>query len=1628
MKSTSIIKHNLMRAAMTLALIVTCAAAWAQNPNLADYTFTTGQDASKWITLSGNATQMIGSKVDDGASVLTNIGFDFPFGDGTYSQFWTSSNGILSFNSVQADSRNWQFYSYNNEYQANQPKICGISADMSTGNNGYVKYELTGTEPNRVLVCEFFLYGVNFSTNYAATIKWQVQLHEADAKVVMVYGDALNSVRNNQIGLSQSGSDIWTINPETHEAIHSTGAVGTTYGSWPGANRYYEFNPPVPFTNNGDGTYTIGTATGWDVFCDMLADGESFSGKTVNLGANITVTRMAGIYNATTNDGHAFSGAFNGQNYTLTFTCTAANNYVAPFAYLSGTSAAHASISDLNVVTNITATDHRHIAGLVALHKGNVDVTNCHAVVNLNATVGDTNPSDLYPAGLVSQTDSSGRLTISNCTTTGTIATDGKYAAGLVGVVQGTDTIEDCVSSVTINSSTAGDGTHGGLVAVTQTNSTTTIEGCLFNGKLLTKYTTDTLATGNCGGILGWKNANVTIKNTLYAPAALVDEEHEVVAGTGNHPSGTFYRGNVPTLTNCYYTRTLHNAQGKQAHSITAGENVTVDYAGTPTNTYATSGITTYATGIKYNNVLYAGNEDNVSLTVTNTPPQGSLFMGYTVSPEGTTLNGNNPYTLTMPDENVTIGAVIKDPVTYLDENGVQQTKQPSEYTILTNTMTDLGSEGQETWYVADGTLNFNQTINVNGVVHLILKDNAVMNVGTEQNPISDSGISAEGPSISIYGQSTGSDIGQLYVYANYCGIDDYDWGKKNNDPTDDYAVTINGGYIYLSSVQYGIQSKKVTINGGQVSATAGLSGIASYPNAITLGWTSPYDLIYADAYQGDVIVKSGKAFIHSDYPPEVVTGTVSDYSLINGKFLRPAVAVTLNDGITAGSGIISSGENLYAQVGQTVTVNASSVPAHTGYAVSGITVTPTVTVTDNHDGTYSFTVPAADVTVNATIELQPVSVNYLDENGVQYTVDALPLLGGEATTLAAGWYVVNSDISYTGTVTLVGSVNLILADDCHMNIGTNESRINAQGIRESYNGPTLTIYGQSTGDHMGTLGVYTSAYSVPAICTFALTINGGHVIANTNRDHATAISTSWQPITINGGIVEAIATGNNAYAIQAGDNFTYAGGTLTTFAASRNAIYAVHKHYTFTWRNPNDSITIGSTGLYAPDNNYIATFNKLFTDGTNIYSGTLTGSELNVLAGKTLHPVTAYKTIAAHSTPGQSVSGWYLIASPVGDVSATAVNNLITTESDYDLYYFDQTGETNGLEWKNYKAHHEDATNPFNALVSGQGYLYANSANVNLIFTGTPYSGEGTFNLERSDSNDIDENMRGWNLMGNPFAETANVDRSFYVMNDGGSEIIAAERTYAEPMEGIFVYAQEEGSSVTFIPVASSQGRAQKPEPEQVVLNLSHNGGSVIDRAIVRMGEGGTLPKFQIRESSTKLYIPQDGKEYAIAFSDGQGEMPVNFKAKENGTYTITVNPQGVEMSYLHLIDNMTGADIDLIPSLRAERSNPEQPVSYTFTAKTTDYESRFKLVFIANDASTGSASDATFAFVSNGNLIVNGEGTLQVIDLMGRVIRTVGLSQCGSRTSTAGMTPCVYVLRLINGDNVRTQKIVIP
>lgn len=119
---------------------------------------------------------------------------------------------------------------------------------------------------------------------------------------------------------------------------------------------------------------------------------------------------------------------------------------------------------------------------------------------------------------------------------TGVINTNSKYAAGLAAHTHNNAIISGIHSSVIINSSIEGDGTHAGIVAVVE--EATTIKNCLFDGQMLGSATTC------CGGIVGWSSGSATIDGCL------IIADMQVSADGGNIV--TRNPGNA-VVSNCLY-------------------------------------------------------------------------------------------------------------------------------------------------------------------------------------------------------------------------------------------------------------------------------------------------------------------------------------------------------------------------------------------------------------------------------------------------------------------------------------------------------------------------------------------------------------------------------------------------------------------------------------------------------------------------------------------------------------------------------------------------------------------------------------------------------------------------------------------------------------------------------------------------------------------------------------------------------------------------------------------------------------------------------------------------------------------------------------------------------------------
>ena len=941
-------------------------------------------------------------------------------------------------------------------------------------------------------------------------------------------------------------------------------------------------------------------------------------------------------------------------------------------------------------------------------------------------------------------------------------------------------------------------------------------------------------------------------------------------------------------------------------------------------------------------------------------------------------------------------------PVAYIDENGVEQ--QCTLYTVVTN---DLDFDNLPAgWYVVSNDITLERDVHFTGDAHLILCDDATMSIS----------VGELAPELSITPDAINETLGEndmtnVEITINNDGNSISDWA---------------GWLDFGDGGTTGTQTADLYYHNGEVASGIGSSDAYTREMGIRLPATA-----YAGAAMG-MRITSVQYYIRDDYQSADHNYTFRIYG--QGLHNQPGELLaekTINSS-AAGQWITATFDEEIYMTGQAMWATVQLEQAAGEYPLSmdggeygeesdgnWLSTNDSIFCHCYSAGSYG---GVWMITVNCQGELIPgtwATINQTEGSIMGGQSEAITLtlnsIGLEAGTYNANLIINTNDVENPQFLIPVA-----------LNV-TNDSKETVNQLSGVYPIPATsrcTLGGRDTNDGIGSGNALLS--------DGALTLygqSGGSGSLTAISGYGSSIDAN--NLTINGGIVNATGTDRGIEA----SNVTINGGTLTA-----NEIYS--PTVTLGWSNTNDNITVGSFAYSDTPTVSVKSGQVFYYEAgseTVIVSGTLNATQITAIGGETLRPYFVSRTVAGY---GNDNDKWVFISSPVSEnIAPAAVSNL--QSDNYDLYRFNQS-DANGNEWQNYKATTSSNHPDFTSLVNGQGYLYATEETKTLVFS-------GTFNTDNTKTvNLVYDNtagLKGWNLVGNPFVVDAYVNRPFYRMNAAGTGIepIDTYNDYTTPVSipactGIMVQAGGGNETVVFstspsgVQSAPNQGNLQIALSQVVELADSDSrfaslrGGttkqSTIDKAIVSFNEGAELGKFYFGEQNANIYIPQGHEEYAIAFSEGQGEMPLNFKAKENGTYTITVNPEGVEMGYLHLIDNLTGADVDLLPPLRGGQGE-SKPASYTFTAKTTDYASRFRLVFasVCEDAD----GDNAFAFISNGNIIVNGTGSLQIFDALGRQVFTKELSTVNSQLSTANFSVGVYVLRLIEGDDVRTQKIVI-
>lgn len=421
----------------------------------------------------------------------------------------------------------------------------------------------------------------------------------------------------------------------------------------------------------------------------------------------------------------------------------------------------------------------------------------------------------------------------------------------------------------------------------------------------------------------------------------------------------------------------------------------------------------------------------------------GFKFMGWF-----TTADGDTEFDFSVPiTSNTTVYAKWEIP--YIDENGKEQVKQPSECFMLTNGMETDNLPGG--WYLVLGDVKYSQMFS-SGDLNIILADGASLTIDGNRND----DINAK--NLTIYGQKKRT--GKLTV--------------ENIYVTD--KVVFNGGIVSVTSIMLG---EGMVFNGGNVTVKGPVKA-QNGNSTIALGWNNLEDRILVDGYNRIVRVKIADGQNFKDENDIIYSGKMSS-SKVEGKILMPSCD-------TATITFVTGVDNI-AIAPQYVAVNKIPTkpddPERIGYEFMGW-------YTSTNDNTeFDFSAPLIDdVTIYARWKWLPdfvlwSEIPYVDKNGNEQVKQP-----GECTVLTneteiddlpGGWYVVIGDVEYSSQMASSGNLNIILTDGASLT------------INDVISAKNITFYGQKmrTGKLTVTGGIY---------ATNNVIINGGVVSVTDSR------------------------------------------------------------------------------------------------------------------------------------------------------------------------------------------------------------------------------------------------------------------------------------------------------------------------------------------------------------------------------------------------------------------------------------------------------------------------------------------------------------------------------------------------
>ena len=352
--------------------------------------------------------------------------------------------------------------------------------------------------------------------------------------------------------------------------------------------------------------------------------------------------------------------------------------------------------------------------------------------------------------------------------------------------------------------------------------------------------------------------------------------------------------------------------------------------------------------------------------------------------------------------------------------------------------------------------------------------------------------------------------------------------------------------------------------------------------------------------------------------------------------------------------------------------------------------------------------------------------------------------------------------------------------------------------------------------------------------------------------------------------------------------------------------------------------------------------------------------------------------------------------------------------------------------------------------LVPGKGYMAAIDQDSYLSNTGTLNNGDVPIKLTYSnDGTGLEAPTKDWgsNLVGNPYQAYLDLNAvadgtgytKFYIYSAETNQYVPFTKDqssntwtpsqFIHPHQAFFVLTDANDGNFKFtydMATASKDenGNSYFRKGAQIdypLINLfAKDEAGALNYTIIEVGRpelGGAEKTEALKTTDFDLYAHYGQNDYKLLFTPEEAQrVAVFFNTKKDGTYTLSWDTQNGEFSFLHLIDNITGVEVDMLDNDH-----------YTFEGLASDYASRFYILFNNPNVEPGGNGNGNgngeIAYFDGYGWIVNGEGVLELIDVTGRVLYREYLAGDMNRIHLDNFKTGVYVLKL--GD--MTQKIII-